>query len=195
MSKRVSAPSSTALMPSDVLVAEMSPSTKVVFLHLERELRDGEKAIVLSEMATKCGINRKTVGVSIAELVEKGFLVKDDLKKFGMPNRYRLSDGVMEGVKIIKPKKKKEAQVLNDNPLNEVFEQLWVAYDKKGNKKKAKAIFIALDYNAVETIRHHLKPYLDSTAAEDGKYRLNLENYLERKQYLSRIVKPKTEAF
>ena len=67
--------------------------------------------------------------------------------------------------------------------LTEWFEDLWLMYERKGSKAKAKKEFEKLSKDEISAMRHHIPAYLQSRP--DRQYRLDFERYIKNKAFES----------
>lgn len=63
------------------------------------------------------------------------------------------------------------------------FEDLWLMYERKGSKAKAKKEFEKLTSQEVATMRLHIPAYLESRP--ERQYRLDFERYIKNKAFTS----------
>lgn len=69
---------------------------------------------------------------------------------------------------------------------DELFEECWVAYRRKGNKKKAKAVWNKLKDKEREKVKAHIEAYV---IANDLKYQKDFERYLSHKTFATVVYK------
>lgn len=67
--------------------------------------------------------------------------------------------------------------------LDEQFEDLWLMYERKGSKAKAKQMFAKLTDDEVTLMRSHIPAYLQSRP--ERQYRLDFERYIKNKTFTS----------
>ena len=67
--------------------------------------------------------------------------------------------------------------------LTEWFEDLWLLYERKGCKAKAKKEFEKLSKEEIATMRSHIPAYLQSRP--ERQYRLDFERYIKNKAFTS----------
>lgn len=63
------------------------------------------------------------------------------------------------------------------------FEDLWLMYERKGSKAKAKKEFEKLAPSDIATMRLHIPAYLESRP--ERQYRLDFERYIKNKTFTS----------
>lgn len=68
-------------------------------------------------------------------------------------------------------------------PTAEEFEDLWLMYERKGSKAKAKAEFAKLNAEEIATMRCHIPAYLQSRP--ERQYRQDFERYIKHKTFNS----------
>jgi hypothetical protein len=61
------------------------------------------------------------------------------------------------------------------------FEDLWLMYERKGSKAKAKKEFDKLTAEEIATMRCHIPAYLESRP--EKQYRLDFERYIKNKTF------------
>jgi len=83
-------------------------------------------------------------------------------------------------IKDINNKEEKDKSFSKKEQDEELFEQLWSAYNRKGNKKKAKEQWAKIPHEDKHTILPHLKVYVD---CNETKYTKDFERYLKDKVY------------
>lgn len=67
--------------------------------------------------------------------------------------------------------------------MTECFEDLWLMYERKGSKAKAKKEFDKLSVEEVAVMRLHIPAYLESRP--ERQYRLDFERYIKNKTFTS----------
>lgn len=76
-------------------------------------------------------------------------------------------------------------------PTAEEFEDLWLMYERKGSKAKAKQEFGKLDAEEVATMRCHIPAYIQSRP--ERQYRQDFERYIKHKTFLSVVYSKNNE--
>ena len=71
----------------------------------------------------------------------------------------------------------------NAEQIAEWFEDLWLAYERKGSKAKAKKEFEKLTEDEVAMMRRHIPAYIQSRP--ERQYRLDFERYIKNKTFNS----------
>lgn len=64
---------------------------------------------------------------------------------------------------------------------DELFEECWLAYDRKGSKKKAREYWMKLQDSEKDIVMPHIKAYV---ASRERQYRKDFERYLRDKTFL-----------
>ena len=77
---------------------------------------------------------------------------------------------------------KKETNNLDDSE----FENVWIAYGKKGNRKTSKAKFLKLSDAKREALTNHIPDYVFSTP--EKQYRKNLETYINQECWNDEVI-------
>lgn len=75
--------------------------------------------------------------------------------------------------------------------MTEWFEDLWLLYERKGCKAKAKKEFEKLSKEDVATMRSHIPAYLQ--ARPERQYRLDFERYIKNKAFTSVVYSKQNE--
>ena len=71
------------------------------------------------------------------------------------------------------------------------FEELWLAYERKGSKAKARREFDKLTKEEVATMRLHIPPFLQSRP--ERQYRPDFERYIKNKTFNSVVYSKSNE--
>ena len=76
-------------------------------------------------------------------------------------------------------------------PTAEEFEDLWLMYERKGSKTKAKQEFAKLTAEEIATMRCHIPAYIQSRP--ERQYRQDFERYIKHKTFLSVVYSKNNE--
>lgn len=76
-------------------------------------------------------------------------------------------------------------------PTAEEFEDLWLMYERKGSKAKAKKEFMKLTAEEITTMRCHIPAYLQSRP--ERQYRQDFERYIKHKTFNSVVYSKQNE--
>lgn len=76
-------------------------------------------------------------------------------------------------------------------PTADEFEDLWLAYERKGSKAKAKKEFDKLTAEEIATMRCHIPAYLQSRP--EKQYRQDFERYIKHKTFNSVVYSKQNE--
>lgn len=79
----------------------------------------------------------------------------------------------------------------NAEQTAEWFEDLWLAYERKGSKSKAKKEFEKLTEDEVAMMRKHIPAYIQSRP--ERQYRLDFERYIKNKTFNSVVYSKANE--
>ena len=79
----------------------------------------------------------------------------------------------------------------NVTPTADEFEDLWLMYERKGSKAKAKKEYEKLAAEEVCTMRCHIPAYIQSRP--DRQYRQDFERYIKNKTFLSVVYSRQNE--
>jgi hypothetical protein len=71
----------------------------------------------------------------------------------------------------------------NTEELSEMFEDLWLMYERKGSKAAAKKEFAKLTEEEIAMMRSHIPAYLQSRP--ERQYRQDFERYIKHKTFTS----------
>lgn len=116
-------------------------------------------------------------------LKKQGDLEKEMQEKFVELNTngewYKYSD------KIINEYKHLGGIILNKDSSTALFEQCWIAYHRKGSKKKAFEYWCKLNDVERKNVLPHIKPYVTS---RELKYQKDFERYLRDKIFLDVVI-------
>ena len=96
-----------------------------------------------------------------------------------------------EYIDLTKSNKEKEKS-LKEKENAELFEQCWVAYRRKGHKKKAKEQWAKLKDEEKQVIMQHIKVYVKT---RDLVYQADFERYLKNRDFQTIIVKGNNVVF
>lgn len=77
----------------------------------------------------------------------------------------------------------------NQEPMKDLFEKCWVAYRRKGSKKKSLEYWRKLSDNEREQVLPHVKAY---TTARDIQYQKDFERYLRDKVFTTVVYQNNT---
>ena len=75
--------------------------------------------------------------------------------------------------------------------MDEWFEDLWLAYERKGSKAKAKKEFEKLGKEDIDMLRMHIPPFLQSRP--ERQYRPDFERYIKNKTFMSVVYSKSNE--
>lgn len=86
--------------------------------------------------------------------------------------------------KVISKKSNSKEKIINENS----FEELWILYGKKGNRKTSFDKLSKLKIEDIEAIKKHIPIYVNSVS--DKQYLKNFETYLTQRHWETEIVLP-----
>ena len=66
------------------------------------------------------------------------------------------------------------------------FEEIWIAYERKGSKKESLRRWLALSEEKKKLVEENVPQYVAATP--ELKYRKNFESYLNKETYLDRVI-------
>jgi len=96
-----------------------------------------------------------------------------------------------EYIDLTKNNKEKEKS-LKEKENAELFEQCWVAYNRKGSKKKSKEYWHKLTDKEKEQVLQHIKVYVTT---RDKKFQKDFERYLRDKTFNDLIIQGNNVVF
>lgn len=111
--------------------------------------------------------------------------IANDRKAYYMFSKI-LNDWAEAYEKKNKPKVKKEVvQVESTFDAEAAFDQIWVMYEKKGNRKGSLAKFSKLSHETMQLIFDHVPKYVKSTP--EKQFRKNFETYINQECWMDEI--------
>lgn len=122
---------------------------------------------VCSELHTISEYNNNNI---IEKEIYKEKEISDDNMSMLFPAEHTESMGVRN--KNVTPEMKAE-----------LFEDMWLLYERKGSKQKAKQEFMKLSEEEITTMRSHIPAYLQSRP--ERQYRQDFERYIKHKTFNS----------
>lgn len=185
------------------LVFDKTLSDRARFVYVFMACKPEDWDFFLAPMANEIGYSVDTLRKYINELVESGWLVKgEQQKEKGMFSavEYTLkatknteSEKVRDGknhtqhnIDIIQTrdddKEKNEIDKSISKKADDLFETCWIAYRRKGSKKKAKEYWNKLTDDEKASVLPHVKAY---TASRELAYQKDFERYLRDKIFLT----------
>ena len=122
----------------------------------------------------------------LGELVESGWMsvTKYDEDDFEYVLNIVQHNNIIDN-NIVEEKKKERVNTLEKKD-KDLFEQCWVAYRRKGNKKKALEQWVKLKSEERARVMAHVKAYV---SAKELSYQRDFERYLRDKVFLDIISK------
>lgn len=189
------------------LVFDSSLSDRARFVYVFMACKPEGWEFFLDPMVSEIGYSKETLRKYIAELVEHGWLIKEGQQmsdgKFGAvkytlvaskksdAENFRLGNNQAQrntNISIPNTKEtydkeiKKEETKENTKVLKkDLFEECWVAYRRKGIKKRAKEYWNKLNDEEMDMVMPHIKAYVSS---RDVQYQKDFERYLRDRVFL-----------
>ena len=185
------------------LVFDKDLSDRARFVYVFMACKPDDWDFYLEPMAKDIGYSVDTLRKYINELVASGWLVKGEqtnengvfgaveytLKatKFTDTENFRHGknqpqDNIDDKKKIDCKEEKNEIDESISKKSDELFETCWLAYRRKGSKKKAKEYWNKLKDDEKECVLPHIKAYVSS---RDITYQKDFERYLRDKIFLT----------
>ena len=193
-----------AILSPFVTKLGLSGNKLIIFSLIHGFCRDGEQEFKgsINYISEWTNTSRNTVISILKELVDTGLLEKRDYVVNGVKFcAYKIGSQVFappvqncdEGSEIIAPniiynntKEKNEIDKSISKSSDELFETCWVAYRRKGSKKKAKEYWRKLTDAEKENVMAHIKAYVKT---RDLCYQKDFERYMRDKTFNEIIIK------
>lgn len=129
---------------------------------------------------------------------EKGKVVGNDYSFYENPNMENPNMGnqpqqnIDSNKLLIEKEKESDKSLSKKSVFDELFENCWVAYRRKGHKKKAKEQWAKLKDEEKQVIMQHIKVYVKT---RDLVYQADFERYLKNRDFQTIIVKGNNVVF
>ena len=129
---------------------------------------------------------------------EKGKVVGNDYSFYENPymenpNVDNQPQQSIDGNKLLNQKKNESDKSLSKKlGVDELFEECWVAYRRKGHKKKAKEQWLKLKDDEKKSVMPHIHVYVNT---RELVYQADFERYLKNRDFQSIIVKGNNVVF
>lgn len=129
---------------------------------------------------------------------EKGKVVGNDYSFYENPymenpNVDNQPQQSIDGNKVLNQKKNESDKSLSKKfGVDELFEECWVAYRRKGHKKKAKEQWLKLKDDEKQSVMPHIHVYVNT---RELVYQADFERYLKNRDFQSIIVKGNNVVF
>lgn len=184
-------------VPRD-LVFDSSLSDRARFVYLFMACKPEGWDFFLEPMAKDIGYSTETLRKYINELVASGWLLKgaqqNENGKFGAVEYILVASKTSDTEKVrlgkIMAQENKEDCDINENKKKEktidkkkeLFEECWIAYNRKGSKKVSFEQWCKLSDKEKESVMQHIKAY---TQVRERVYQKDFERYLRDKVFTS----------
>lgn len=197
----------------------LSGNRLIIYALIHGFCKDGEHKFIGS-INYICGwtnLSRNTVITTLKSLVDDGLLVKEEYTQ----NNVRFCSYQIRGsAKIALPvqklhypsKKSAPNNILYNKPTNNnqptnnnkekekilkekdfsAFEECWIAYNRKGSKKKAKEYWCKLSETEKDNVLQHIKVYVTT---REKKFQKDFERYLRDKTFNDLVIKDNIVVF
>lgn len=103
-----------------------------------------------------------------------------------------ITNNNIDCVNLTTTNKEEKEKSLKEKENAELFEQCWVAYNRKGSKKKAKEYWHKLTDKEKEQVLQHIKVYVTT---RDKKFQKDFERYLRDKTFNDLIIQGNNVVF
>jgi len=170
---------------------KLSGNRLVVYALIHGFCKDGEHEFKgsISYICEWTNLTRNTVIATLKSLVDDGLLVKHEYSSNGVKFcAYKLGGSA----KITLPVQSAKDKIIinnkdnNNNNNNSLFEQCWIAYKRKGSKKKAFEYWNKLKEDEKAHVMPHIKAYVST---RELSYQRDFERYLRDKVFMDIVMK------
>ena len=186
------------------LIFDNTLSDRARFVYCYMASKPNNWEFFMTPMAKEIGYSVDTLRKYINELIESGWLIKGEQKNDGLfgavtytLNSTKISDTEKNRYGEIPTqhnrdnrqntdKKQKEEREESLSKKDELFEECWKAYRRKGSKSKAKSYWNKLKDDEKNRVLDHIKAYV---SARDINYQQDFERYLRDKTFDSLVIK------
>lgn len=170
---------------------------KILFLEIDSYTSSDKDCFFSNEYISELlGISVTNASKTISSLIEKGYIIKT---KFDGRKRYvktALSYSTRQTCQQQQPSRVCDNNITIKDDINkttnkekeinkELFEKCWIAYHRKGSKKKAFEYWCKLNDVERKNVLPHIKPYVTS---RELKYQKDFERYLRDKIFLDVVI-------
>lgn len=170
---------------------------KILFLEIDSYTSSDKDCFFSNEYISELlGISVTNASKAISSLIEKGYIIKT---KFDGRKRYvktALSYSTSQTCREQQPSCARDNNITIKDDINktsnkeketdkELFEKCWIAYHRKGSKKKAFEYWCKLNDVERKNVLPHIKPYVTS---RELKYQKDFERYLRDKIFLDVVI-------
>ena len=186
------------------LIFDNTLSDRARFVYCYMASKPNNWEFFMTPMAKEIGYSVDTLRKYINELIESGWLIKGEQKNDGLFGAvtYTLNSTKISDTEKIRygemptqhnrdnrqntDKKQKEERDKSLSKKDELFEECWKAYRRKGSKSKAKSYWNKLKDNEKNRVLAHINAYV---SARDINYQQDFERYLRDKTFDSLVIK------
>ena len=186
------------------LIFDNTLSDRARFVYCYMASKPNNWEFFMTPMAKEIGYSVDTLRKYINELIESGWLIKGEQKNDGLfgavtytLNSTKISDTKKNRYGEIPTqhnrdnrqntdKKQKEEREESLSKKDELFEECWKAYRRKGSKSKSKSYWNKLKDDEKNRVLDHIKAYV---SARDINYQQDFERYLRDKTFDSLVIK------
>lgn len=183
------------------LVFDSSISDRARFVYIFMACKPEGWEFFLEPMSKEIGYSKDTLRKYISELVEHGWLIKNGqttdngvfsaveytlvATKMSDTENYRHGEIPTQDNIEERDKLKKEEKALKKKKIVDLFEECWIAYDRKGQKKVALERWMNLTDDERQKAVVHIPFYAKSN---ERKYLKDFERYISNKTFESVVV-------
>lgn len=180
----------------------LSDRARFVYCYMASKPDDWE--FLMTPMAKEIGYSVDTLRKYINELIESGWLAKGEQKNDGLfgavaytlnssknPDTEKTRHGEMPTQHNIDNRQNRESKQEEErdkslSKKDELFEECWKAYRRKGSKAKARTYWNKLSEDEKQNVLQHIKVYV---SAREINYQQDFERYLRDKTFNTIVVK------
>lgn len=188
------------------LIFDNTLSDRARFVYCYMASKPNNWEFFMTPMAKEIGYSVDTLRKYINELIESGWLIKGEQKNDGLFGAvtYTLNSTKISDTEKIRygemptqhnrdnrqntDKKQKEEREESLSKKDELFEECWEAYRRKGSKANAKPYWKKLTEEEKNRVLPHIKAYV---SVRDIAFQKDFERYLKDKIFETVVVKGK----
>ena len=188
------------------LIFDNTLSDRARFVYCYMASKPNNWEFFMTPMAKEIGYSVDTLRKYINELIESGWLIKGEQKNDGLFGAvtYTLNSTKISDTEKIRygemptqhnrdnrqntDSKQKEERDKSLSKKDELFEECWKAYRRKGSKAKAKPYWKKLTEEEKNRVLPHIKAYV---SVRDIAFQKDFERYLKDKIFETVVVKGK----
>ena len=193
----------------------LSWNEKILLMEIDSYTSENEDCYFSNKYISELlGVNETTANKLLSNLIKQGFVTKtrfDGRNRYVRTNisfctkqpctfsqpclaaecnpaniLYNNNNNYISNKKDNKEKKDKEKSLSKKDATDELFEQCWLAYKRKGSKKSSKAYWDKLSNDEKQKVLSHIKAY---TSSRELQFQKDFERYLRDKIFTTVVFK------